>query len=162
MDDSHVRVRIERGNFKIRYEGDQEFYRSEIAPLAHLIESLPADARRPDSIDVEDENSLSVDKISINQIVARMSPKTAADMVMCAATRLQMIDQMQAFSWDDLRPVIKDATDYKKSHTATPGNTLNSLIKSGRLNQRADKKYTIPTSEQKKIGSQIGLEPTIN
>lgn len=162
MGNSHVRVRIERDGFKIRYEGDQEFYRSEIAPLARLVESLPAEVQGADTVAAEDENPISVEQISINQIVARMSPKTAADMVMCAATRLQMIDQMQAFSWDDLRPVIKDANDYKKSHTATPGNTLNSLIKSGRLNQRADKKYTIPTSEQKKIGSQIGLEPTIN
>lgn len=162
MGDSHVRVRIERDGFKIRYEGDQEFYRSEIAPLARLVESLPAKVQGADTVVTENENSIIVEQMSINQIVAHMSPKTAADMVMCAAIKLQMVDRMQMFSWSDLRPVMQQANDYKPSHTKTPTNTLTSLIKQKRLNEHSDDRYTIPSAEQTKIGAQIGIKPTIN
>ena len=160
MEAQHVRVELEREGFRVVYEGVDKFYERNIAPLIDAAMSsqgpVSPDSRTSDG----DNESLRIDRVSINQIVADMKPKTAADMVMCAAAKLQLVDGVPSFSWSDLLPVIKSANDYRRSHTATRTNTLNSLIRSKRLNERANNTYTIPSEEQRKIAAQIGIEPT--
>ena len=161
MNAQNVRVELEKEGFRIAYEGGDEFYERRIAPLIDAAMS----SRRSDSpvspIPAGDTNeSLRIDQVSINQIVADTKAKTSGDMVMCAAAKLQLVDGMPSFSWSDLLRVIKSANDYRRSHTANRTNTLTSLIRSKRLNERANNTYTIPSEEQRKIAAQIGIEPT--
>jgi hypothetical protein len=95
--------------------------------------------------------SASGNKLHVNSIAAKIDAKTGSDVAVAAAAYLQIVENKDSFSRQDLLNTMKAAKKYYKVSTSNNlRKHLNTLIGS-KFNQVAQDQYSLTSAEHKRL-----------
>jgi hypothetical protein len=166
------KIKIKLGAIEIEYEGSETFLKEELPQLLSAVSELYAKSRK--SFDSEPEyksmnsgNSEPSVLLSLPQsdtklelttgtIAGKLKVNSASDLLMAAAAQLRFVQNLHVFTRENLITEIKSATAYyKPGHLKNLSQTLNTLVKGGKLNEQSKNKFALTASSLKDLEPRI-------
>lgn len=166
MNDVQIsKVKLKLGPIEVEYEGSEAFLRTELLDLLknlleiyktnYPLQSLPS---LQNAEDVLSEASQAVGKIELttNTIAAKLGCKTGQELVLAACAALVFVKQKDFFARKEIISEMKSAsTFYKKTYVDNMRNYLDGLVKDGKLLERSNGVFALPSHMRKEMESKI-------
>ena len=93
---------------------------------------------------------------TVTAIAAKMGVKKGPELIIAAATKLNVVDGRDRFSRDELIAAMKSASSYyKKSYLSNLSAQLKTLLDNGRLTEPATDHYTLTASEVQQVSGRL-------
>jgi len=162
MSNGTAKIRLKIGGLEIEYEGKESFLKDElfntikkalsiyaenkdVIPAEPAAQSGAGAAARPGGFDH-----------STNTIAAHLGVSTGPELAMAAAAHLALVKCKDKFARKEINDEMKGATTYyKTSMSANLSKSLDTLVKSKRLNQVAKGNYALSASEKKSLEAKL-------
>lgn len=161
-----AKIRIKVGAMELDYEGDPSFLKDGLIDLLHKMSGFVDAAVEEEDADAEvaategvPMNGAKVNgaSMSTTTIAARLGAKSCSDLVLAALSKIQISDGESAATRKEIAAAMKSAPGYFKQGMQGGNLTkaFTTLVKSGRLNQLGDDRYSLTASEKQKIEAKI-------
>ncbi len=160
------KIKIKLGAIEIDYEGSETFLKEELPQLLAAVSELYSRSRQTIESDLSKSDPvISTDKRESTQrkieattgsLAAKLSVKSGPELVLAAAARLTFVLGTETFSRQKLTDEMKTATAYYKStYTKNLSQSLNSLVRDGKLNEPSQGNYALTASSIKDLEQKI-------
>lgn len=160
------KIKIKLGAIEIDYEGSETFLKEELPQLLAAVSELYSRSRQTIESDLSKSDPvISTDKSESTQrkieattgsLAAKLSVKSGPELVLAAAARLTFVLGTETFSRQKLTDEMKTATAYYKStYTKNLSQSLNSLVRDGKLNEPSQGNYALTASSIKDLEQKI-------
>lgn len=162
-----TKLRVKLGSFELEYEGDAAFSKEALEELIQHIGDVVGTTMLTDvgSEESEDEatqphtpEGVSPTKVILhtNSIASKLGVKSASDLTLAAAARLQIYGDKQTVSRHELLSEMKSATSHFKANMVSNfTKTLKVLVTSGKLNQITQNTYSLSSAARTEIEGKI-------
>lgn len=112
--------------------------------LVRLQRALPAPGSKPRI------------EMTTGSIAARLQVKSGPELVMAAAARLGIVEELNSFSRKRLTEQMRSATAYfKPSYVSNLSPLLNGLLKDGKLNEPSKDHFALTAASEQELRSRI-------
>ena len=160
--ESKIRVKI--GTIEVEYEGSQDYIKDGLQDLLEtLLSSLPED-QLSEPVETEEPLSETPDptkvklEMTTNAISAKLKVSSATDLIIAACAHLTFVKGADSFKRSNMLAEIKTATNYyKKSFTNNLSKYLGTLVKSGKIIERAKDTYALDSKERIRLEKELGI-----
>lgn len=161
------KIKIKLGAIEIDYEGSETFLKEELPQLLAAVSELysrsrqttiESDLSKSDPVISTDKSESTQRKIeaTTGSLAAKLSVKSGPELVLAAAARLTFVLGTETFSRQKLTDEMKTATAYYKStYTKNLSQSLNSLVRDGKLNEPSQGNYALTASSIKDLEQKI-------
>ncbi len=172
MSDNNAKIKLRIGQLEVEYEGHDSFLKEDIFHLMERAIELhakhdqtvpidpPQDNALHDNGDDESANSVGHSRrweLSVSTIATRLGAKTGPDLAFAAAAYLAMVQEKERFSRKDIHDTMKtDSGVYKRSMSKNLTAALQSLVKSGKVNETAKGSYALSAAGKEHVESSLG------
>lgn len=144
------KIRIKVGTIEVEFEGGEGYLRDQLPSLIELLVAMSAEEQYlteeeegeilPESLDASKKKL----QLTTNTIAAKLGVKSGPDLVMAACAYLSLVKGAETFHRKNILAEMKLATNYYKvSHSKNLSHSLKSLIKEGKLIERAQDVYAL-------------------
>jgi hypothetical protein len=155
-----IKLRITYGPIEIEYEGEEEFFRSELPNILDQLSGMPV--ARTDNGASTDANgepeparSASADtniRLSTTDIAAMMDAKSSRDLATAACAHLTFVKNQDTFSRNAILDDMKSARAYyKKSFSTNLNRTLDNMAKAGELSHQGQNRFALTAAKRKDL-----------
>lgn len=176
---SNASITISFGNVKIEYQGEQSFIENGLIEIVQKTVSIsneqkpqgPASAGSGTSntnLQQAEENLISlgagaVEKslngITMNALCKKLGTKTDTDLVIASAYMIQLIEQQDTFSADEIKTVAKRATSYVGKHfSSNYRKSIQTLTKNDRFREPSENVFTLAPDEVVNLEAKLSSE----
>jgi hypothetical protein len=163
------KIRIKLGSIEVDYEGSESFLKEELPSLLAAV----SDLYQRSSHSVQDEpsapelgglpigdNGRSEERARIEMttgsIAAKLNVKSGPDLILAAAARLCIVDDLAKFSRKQLIEQMRSATAYfKPTYVNNLSSSLNTLLKDGRLNEPSKDTFALTANCEKDLRNKL-------
>lgn len=152
-----IKLTIRLGALEISYEGAEQFARQDLVDIMEQLVALKIPDMAPPSPDLAtkggpvDPHPVALaanSRLSTTDFAARLSVKSGTDLVMAAAAHLHLTRGMEDFRRADILNEMKAAKAfYRQSYGGNLTKSLDTLVKSGRLQNPGSETYALPYNE---------------
>lgn len=162
------KIKIKIGAIEVDYEGSETFLKEELPQLLSAVTDLYEKSRGSLGSAIPNENPAFVAELGADgakkpkmeattgSIAAKLNVKSGPDLVMAAAARLTFALQYQTFTRQKIIDEIKTASAYyKASYLSNLTQTLNNLVKDGKLNEPSQDNYALTASSLKDLEQRL-------
>ncbi|WP_443632966.1 hypothetical protein ABXT64_10925 [Candidatus Marifrigoribacter sp. Uisw_064] len=155
------KIKIKIGSIEIEYEGNEEYLKNDLPNLIDKLidlKGISIDKEEPED-EIEEETSSSGQnlKMSSNTIAAKLSSKSAADLVVVACAKLCLVDGSETFNRKDILTEMKTASNYySKSAGKNLTQSLRTLISSQKLIERSTDNYALSAKLKGELKNKLG------
>lgn len=164
------KIRIKLGAIEVEYEGSESFLKEELPSLLSVVSELYL---RSNSSGLDERSSANRDQagtansaglqatklrieMTTGSIAARLQVKSGPELVMAAAARLGIVEELNSFSRKRLTEQMRSATAYfKPSYASNLSGLLNSLLKDGKLNEPSKDHFALTAASEQELRSRI-------
>lgn len=163
-----TKLRVRLGVFELEYEGDSEFTKDALEQLIQhigdvvgttMLTDVGADIPETETIPENGKSSDGfVPKVSLhtNSIASKLAVKSASDLTVAAAARLQLFADKATINRHELLSEMKSATShFKASMVKNLSSTLKGLVASGKFNQITQNSYSLSSATRSEIESRL-------
>jgi hypothetical protein len=142
------KIRIRVGNIEVEYEGTEAYLK---ADLPNLIESLaglplgeePVAEEEEELPDASDPTNKKI-QLTTNSIASQLKANSGKDLVLAACAHLHLVKGQSTFRRKNILAEMRLANNYfKNSFASNLGASLASLVKGGKLIERAKDEYAL-------------------
>ncbi len=163
------KIKIKLGAIEVEYEGSETFLKEELPALLSAVSDLyqrsQADgvadgdltkAAQPNGLNGNGNSKGEQLQGTLNTIAARLQVKKGPDLVLAAAARLGLVENLSRFSRQQLLDEMKSASQYYRSaHMNNLTRSLHSLVKDGKLNEPAKDNYALTASCKQELEARL-------
>lgn len=163
---STSKIKIKLGAIEVEYEGSETFLKEELPQLLaavsdlysksrHALDSNPSESG---SIVTANQNGAAQKKIeaTTGSLAAKLNVKSGPELVLAAAARLTFVLGSATFSRQKLIDEMKTATAYyKATYLNNLTQSLNNLVKDGKLNEPSQGNYALTAPSLKDLEQRI-------
>lgn len=156
---AEIKISLKLGQFELEFDGPEEFVKDGLTGLIECVSSLglqdiaAASVSAPATGQSEITSAgapvgVSSPKLSTTDFAAKLSVKSGTDLVMAAAAHLHLIRGLEDFRRGDILTEMRSAKAfYKLSYGSNLSKSLETLVKSGRLQNPRSDTYALPYNE---------------
>lgn len=159
-----TKIKIKFGNVEVEYEGPESFLNKKLTDLVANLATV--DGLRFDMTDEHDsEGDKKISKrksgagkiaATTNTIAAKLECSSGPDLIIASSARLMIVLGKSSFKRKELFEEMKGAsTYYKKSYAKNLTQYLNSLVRSGKLNESAKNTYSLTAGTKSDIEKKL-------
>lgn len=163
------KIKIKLGAIEVEYEGSESFLKEELPQLlsavsdlytkSHaILESPSSNQSTPTSSSIELGTNINKSKFeaTTGSIAAKLSCKSGPELVMAAAARLTFALQTPTFSRQKIIDEMKTASAYyKASYLSNLTQSINNLVKDGKLNEPSQGNYALTAASMKEMEQRL-------
>lgn len=162
MESNNARVRLKLGSIEIEYEGTPNFLEDGLPNLIERVidfykanaEALPDEEQNSQTSDVAQFGK--VISHSTNTIAAHMGGSSCTELALAAAAQLAFVAKKETFSRSDILSEMKEASSYYSSNMSSNlSKSLESLVKSKRLNLIKQGTYALSAGEKSALEAKL-------
>jgi len=159
MTEEKTKLRIKLGGSELEYEGGSQFLKDEVMPMITRIIDLVGD--RPElkapaqvievieGAPIQLPSHATAGRLSTTTIAARLKAKGAADLAIAAAAHLTLAANKTQVTRPEILAQMKGASSfYKSTMNNNLTNTLQTLVKAGRLLHVEGETYALAHGER--------------
>ena len=152
------KIRIKLGPIEVEYEGSEAFLKEELPQLLKAVSDLYSKSNlvkefNPDGGTPPPSGTL---QGTTGTIAAKLAVKQGPDLILAAAARLSFVLGKSAFSRQEIIDEIKSANAYyKKSYLANLTQSLNNLMKDGKLLEPSTGTYSLSATTQADLKARL-------
>jgi hypothetical protein len=148
-----TKLRCKIGNVEIEYEGSTSFLKDDIPNVIQkMLESLKQHTDI-EAVNRENPGTPKISEHSTNTIAGHLPTQTGPDLVIAACAYFTFSKRLDVCSRQDILTEMKEATTYyKDSYSANLSKSLDTLVKTKRLNLRSRNNYVLSPTERQKLG----------
>ena len=171
MNDNNAKIKLRIGQLEVEYEGHDSFLKEDIFHLmeraiefhAKHSQTVPTHPPQDNTLydDGDDDSANSVGhsrklELSVSTIATHLGAKTGPDLAFAAAAYLAMVQEKERFSRKDIHDAMRtDSGVYKRSMAKNLTPALQSLIKSGKVNEVAKESYALSAAGKERVESSL-------
>lgn len=167
---NNSKIRIKLGAIEVEYEGSESFLKEELPSLLSAVSDLyqrsnPSGLAEPTSANGDQGGTANAAgaqvakpriEMTTGSIAARLQVKSGPELVMAAAARLSIVEELSSFSRKRLTEQMRSATAYfKPSYVSNLSALLNSLLKDGKLNEPSKDHFAVTAASEQELRSRI-------
>lgn len=163
---STSKIKIKFGAIEVEYEGSETFLKEELPLLLAAVSDLYSkskgalDSTTAESFPIATATQPSADQKKIEattgSIAAKLIVKSGPDLVLAAAARLTFVLGLMTFSRQKLADEMKTASAYyKRTYLGNLTQSLNNLVKEGKLNEPTKGNYALTDPSLKDLRQRI-------
>jgi len=163
---STSKIKIKFGAIEVEYEGSETFLKEELPRLLAAVSDLYSKSKgalgsteaEPVPVASASQASTTQKKIesTTGSLAAKLKVKSGPDLVLAAAARLSFVLGLTTFSRQKLIDEMKTASAYyKSSYLSNLTQSLNNLVKEGKLNEPRQGNYALTELSLKDLGQRI-------
>ncbi|PLZ01956.1 hypothetical protein CY652_13070 [Burkholderia sp. WAC0059] len=163
------KIRIKLGAIEVEYEGSETFLKEELPALLSAVSDLyqrsQADgasdsdlpkATNPSTLNGSEGLKHEPLQGTTNTIAARLQVKKGPDLVLAAAARLALVQNLQLFSRQQVLDEMKSATQYfRPAHLNNLTRSLHGLVKDGKLNEPSKDNYALTAACKQELEARL-------
>ena len=149
------KIRIKFGAMEIEFEGSEQFLKEEFLEMIREVCSLARETGvNPFQFqDAPKEPTTSSGQLSgelgTNTVAQKLAVKSGPELMIAAAAKLTLIDKKDKFNSKDLVSEMRKATSYfKGTFSKNAVHSINSLVKTGKLNDVGSGNYSLPANSR--------------
>jgi len=165
-DEQTIKLRLKTAQVEIEYEGSESFLRSDLLGILDEIAEThksnpPIEPTNLQVTDTQSDSTSNIEtdiKLTIRSIASKLNVKTGTDLILAACIYLALVAKHDIFRRDDIQKEMKNAASYfKKSYISNFGNSLNTLIRSGKIHEQEKDVYALPIQVRSEMEAKLGI-----
>lgn len=142
------KIRLKIGPIEVEYEGSEQFIKQELLDMISSVIQIYKSSEILEVTQVVTDEPFVEKKdlvLSTGSIASKLSCNNGSDLIIATAAHLTFVAEKSKFSRKEIIQEMQTSTAYyKKSYLGNLTQNLNSLIKSGKLNEPSTGHYSLP------------------
>lgn len=168
------KIKIKLGAIEVEYEGSESFLKEELPALLTAVSELYQRSTSSNNSNAESGGSEQEPQYggsatiapagingktlqgTTNTISQRLQVKSGPELVLAAAARLTIVENMEVFTRQQLLDEMKGATAYVRStYLANIGRTLTNMVKDGTLNEAKAGQFALSATRRAELEARL-------